>query len=177
MDEESLISYNQLQYDRIDKLETKRENFCNYVITLTSSIYTIGFVFLEKIDFRYAFVLIWLIVLLNFIAIIFNWRTRPWIKLHQERAKLARAKMSIDFEKLENDATQNVKEKYATKKSIFKFYNEATYRFNSYSDLFRRSRVYSFLHWIIIIFSLYSLFCIGEIQNDRKSFKIEVNLN
>ena len=177
MNEENLISYNQLQYDRIDKLETKRENFCNYVITLTSAIYTIGFIFLEKIQFAYAFVLICFIIILNLTAIIFNWRTRPWIKLHQERAKLVRAKMSTDFEKLEDDAKKNIKEKYIKKKSWFNFYQKATYRLKSDGDPFRRSRVYSAVHWIIILFSIYSLFCINEIPNDNKSLKIEFNLN
>lgn len=171
---EDLRSYNQLQYDRIDKLETKRENFCNYVLTLTSAIYTVGLIFLEKIDYKYACFLIVFIMLLNLTAIIFNWRTRPWIKLHQKRAKLARKEMSVDFESLEEEAKNWIQKEYIDKKTCFKWYYEATYRLKSDGDPFRRSLIYSVLHWIIIGFAVYSFVCLNNINVESASFKIEI---
>lgn len=175
MEKEDWMNYNLLQYDRIDKLETKRENFCNYVLTLTSAIYTIGFVFLEKIDFKYAYVLIVFIILLNFTSIIFNWRTRSWIKLHQMRASLIKNNISQELSFLENKAKEILKKKYESKNLFRNYYYKHTYRLQSDGDIFRRSFVYSALHWIIIGFSIFSLFCITKIDPVNKKLKIEIS--
>ena len=42
LDKENFRMYYQLQYDRIDKLETKRENFSNYILTISSAIFVLS---------------------------------------------------------------------------------------------------------------------------------------
>lgn len=84
--------YHQLQYDRIDQLETKRENFSNYVLTICSGIFILWGSNYEKINFILSIGVFVFGLFLNIIAILFIQNTRPFIKMHQKRAQKIRAK-------------------------------------------------------------------------------------
>lgn len=75
MNDEQFQMFFLLQYDRIDKLETKRENLSNYVLTVTAAIFTFGFTFLEELNI----IALIFIIAINFAAIIFVSKTRPWV--------------------------------------------------------------------------------------------------
>lgn len=142
--------FHQLQYDRIDKLETKRENFSNYVLTISSGIFILSISILDKYNpililgiFMFGFSI-------NIIAILFIKSTMPFITMHKERAKKIREKYNIDFSNIINSVVKPKPEIELFKKN--------------YS--FKRHDIYILLHWIIIIFfaliTIYS--CIAEIE-------------
>lgn len=128
MTDENFRMFYQIQYDRIDKLETKRENLCNYVLTLSSVI--IGFYFSTKNhEIKYVNLLVVFVCIINFAAIIFIRKTRPFIKMHQERADLASKSNANEFNQI--------------KKTIRKA--------DSDGDLLNRSNLYTCLHFAIIL--------------------------
>jgi hypothetical protein len=132
---ETFRMFYQLQYDRIDKLETKRENFCNFILTLSTGLITYLLTNTESIKSNEMVLIISIIILSNITAIIFNHKTRPMIKMHQERAKEA--------------------VKYCCPK-LGEIINLVP-KPNSNKDKFRRSLVYSYLHSGIILISIISL--------------------
>ncbi|KAA9338842.1 hypothetical protein [Adhaeribacter soli] len=163
-----------LQFDRIDKLETKRENFCNYVLTISSAIYVAGFAFLEKLDFENLYILACFVILINFASILFVWKTRPWVKLHQERAKLASEKYSKKLLKIEGKAEKLVKDRYIGKNFLTKYYYKKTYSFNSDQDWFRRSLIYVYLHFLIIVLSFISIPYSNQIEKEKDNNSAEI---
>ena len=88
---ENFRMYHQLQYDRIDKLESRRENFSNFIITISAGIYLIGFQNLSDLNLVTGLFLPIMVIIVNISAIIFADRSRHYVKMHQERAKNARA--------------------------------------------------------------------------------------
>ncbi|WKL46357.1 hypothetical protein Q1W71_15495 [Flavobacterium pectinovorum] len=157
-----------LQYDRIDKLETKRENYSNYVITMSSAIYTVGFAFLEKLNFSHLNVLGLFVIVVNLVAILFIWKTRPWVKLHQMRAKIALERYANEFSTIIDEAKKEVIKKYKGGNSLEKYYNKYTYFYEGDKDYFRRSRIYSYLHILIIILTLVSILTNYNIVDSKK---------
>lgn len=127
MDDENFRLYYQLQYDRIDKLETKRENLCNYVLTLSSAIIVLS-VSVDNRLVEYANFIIALIIIINIAAIAFIHKTRPFIKMHQKRAEIA--------------SKNNVNQ--------FNLINKEVGKINSDEDLFKRNNIYTYLHFSII---------------------------
>ncbi len=131
MDKDNFRLFYQIQYDRIDKLETKRENFCNFVLTLSSAI----IVFSLNTDNRlpkYTNYLIVLICIINLAAIIFINKTRPFIKMHQKRADLASKSNENSFNKV--------------KRKIGKA--------NSNEDYLNRNNIYTYLHVCLLLFMI-----------------------
>ncbi|MBL4559889.1 MAG: hypothetical protein JKX79_02775 [Labilibaculum sp.] len=139
---ENFRMYHQLQYERIDKLETKREIFSNIVITLSSGFYLFGLGKLfvlggtpgAKNVYLGGFLLV-LIILINICSILFANNTRVYIKMHQKRAKKARSEYASQLNKI----NKQVKKK------------------NSNRDFFSRNRIYKYLHVLLIVFALFSL--------------------
>ena len=128
MSEENFRFFYQTQFDRIDKLETKRENFCNFVLTLSSAIIVFS-LSTENRLIQYVNFLIVLICLINLTAIVFIVKTRPFIKMHQKRADLASQHNEVSF--------NNIK--------------ETVPKPNSDGDLINRSNLYVYLHSAIIL--------------------------
>lgn len=140
---EAFRLYYQIQFDRIDKLETKRENFCNFVLTLSSVIIAFSLSVDNRLP-KYTNVIIILILLINLAAIIFIRKTRPFIKMHQKRAEVAcRANK---------------------KANAFYLINKEVGKVNSNDDIFNRSNLYTYLHFGIIFLMIIVLiienFCI-----------------
>ena len=89
--------FHQLQYDRIDKLETKRENFSNYVLTISSGIFILSISILNENNPILMFGILLFAFSINMIAILFINSTMPFITMHKERAKKIREKYDMDF--------------------------------------------------------------------------------
>nr|WP_315207455.1 hypothetical protein [uncultured Flavobacterium sp.] len=128
IESENFRLFYQIQYDRIDKLETKRENFCNYIITISSTLLVFG---LNNSNENKSLLLLFIIII-NILAIVFIDKTRLWVNMHQERAKEASAKYAIEFNEI--------------KDSVGKAESD--------NDTFRRSRIYSYVHGLIILTSI-----------------------
>lgn len=103
--------YHQLQYDRIDKLESKRETFSNLVLTLSAGIYLLGLGSIEELNPITGKYLSIIVILVNIAAIIFANKSRYWIKLHQERAKVARNIFAPELEFFNREANENYENK------------------------------------------------------------------
>jgi multisubunit Na+/H+ antiporter MnhG subunit len=147
--------YHQLQYDRIDKLETKRENFCNYIITISSGFFVIVFTNTEKLNLTNSLFLFIFIFLINTIAILFICKTRPLIKMHQGRAKLARKRYLKELGRISDLVSKPVSAK----------------------DLFRRDLVYCYLHGLIIIFFISLLVALQHTSEVKKSKSSSIIVN
>lgn len=129
---ENFRLFYQIQYDRIDKLETKRENFCNYIITISSALFALGFAKSNDIELFHKDIMLWFIILVNILAIVFIHKTRIWVKMHQDRAKQASAKYSPEFNEIKDSVGKP----------------------ESDEDIFRRSIIYSYVHGLIIFMSI-----------------------
>lgn len=146
-------SYHQLQYDRIDKLETKRENFCNYIITITSGIFAITFNYLDKLDLKNSIFIFLFVLIINSISIIFICKTRPLIKMHQNRARLARKDYLGVLGKI----------------------NDLVPKPESSKDYFRRDLIYTYLHIIMIcFFATFLLFNCNSTNEIKKNMSISI---
>jgi hypothetical protein len=128
--------YHQLQYDRIDKLETKRENFSNYVLTISSGIFILGASNHEDMNLAISFVIFVFGLCINIIGILFIKDTMPFIAMHQQRARKIREEYDERFNKI-NESVFNPNPQI----KIFK----KSYPFN-------RHNIYILLHWVIIFF-------------------------
>lgn len=129
---ENFRLFYQIQYDRIDKLETKRENFCNYIITISSALVVFGFAKPNEIALESKNLILSFIILINILVIVFIDKTRLWVKMHQDRANKASSKYVIEFNEI----------------------NDSVGKAESDRDLFRRSRIYTYVHCLIIVMSI-----------------------
>ncbi|MCB9826673.1 hypothetical protein H6804_00130 [Candidatus Nomurabacteria bacterium] len=133
-DIEHLKEYHQLQYERIDKLEEQRFNFANLILTLGTFALTFGYKD-ASIGFNNAIQKIAIPLLLlisNIAAIIFIFKTREFIKMHQKRAEIAR-------------------ELYAP---VLNQINENVTKIDSGKDIIKRSNLHIYLHGLFIIIAL-----------------------
>jgi Mn2+/Fe2+ NRAMP family transporter len=137
---ENFRLFYQIQYDRIDKLETKRENFCNYIITISSAIIILGLNSSKEITLTLLSknLLFLFLITLNILVIIFINKTRLWVNMHQARAKEACDRYAKEF----NDIKELIEKP------------------ESNDDIFRRSRIYSYVHSLIILLAI--LFILTE---------------
>ncbi len=131
-DSENFRLFYQIQYDRIDKLETKRENFCNYIITISSALVVFGFAKPNEIALESKNLMLGFIILINVLVIVFIAKTRLWVKMHQNRANEASSKYAVEFNEIKDSVEKAESDK----------------------DLFRRSRIYTYVHCLIIIMSI-----------------------
>lgn len=131
MSPENFRLFYQIQYDRIDKLETKRENLCNFVLTLSSAIIIFSLSNENRLV-NYTNYLIVLVCIINLAAIAFIRATRPFIKMHQKRAKLASKYNAASFNNIKKEAG----------------------KLDSDGYFFNRSNVYTYLHFTIFFIML-----------------------
>jgi len=145
--------YHQLQYDRIDKLETKRENFSNYVLTISSAIFVLGASNLEKINLTVSFVTFAFGLCINIIGILFIKSTMPFIKMHQQRARKIRQEYDERFCEINE--------------SVFK--PNPQIKIFKKSHPFNRHNIYILLHWVIIFFFAFIpiYFCFAHHEMDK----------
>lgn len=116
--------YHQLQYDRIDKLESRRESFSNLVLTLNVGILTFGFLKEYNVEEIIQNLLLLLIIVINTIAYSFIRQSIIFIENHQNRARLALS--------LYDPVLDSISVRFREKQSKFR--------------LFRRNNLYIYLH-------------------------------
>lgn len=84
LEKDLVLAYYTNQYDRIDKLESKRESFSNLVITITVGLLT----YIVATNFEMTSTLIWISLLaMNAAGCCFLILSYKQIKMHQERAR------------------------------------------------------------------------------------------
>lgn len=154
-DMENFRMLHQLQYERIDKIQTSRENFSNYVLTISSGLYLLAIPNLSEINYKNFILITSFIILINIVAIIFSHNSRKFVKFHQKRAKKMRKAFIIEIHST----------LYSNKKPNVKGLN--------------RNNLYKILHCLIITFSI--LFCAVNLcdkkyQHVQKIKRIEIDL-
>lgn len=127
--EENFRMYHQLQYDRIDRLESKRETFSNLIITISIAVFTFAYSKESGLEKQGDYALPILIILVNVVAIIFAAQSRYFIKMHQRRAEIAR-------------------EMFAPALNLI---NDQVDKKDGNKDYFNRNRLYILLHILFII--------------------------
>lgn len=125
--------YYEHQYDRMKELENQRLFMTNVIIGLSILSFSLAFEDIDKLKSINAVGLLIVVILFNIIAVLYNHRSRAFIKMHQKRAHKALKIMAPDVERLN--------------KSIPKPYI-------SDKDIFRRARLQDYLHILLIIISL-----------------------
>ncbi|WP_291068619.1 MULTISPECIES: hypothetical protein [unclassified Empedobacter] len=148
LDLENFRVYYQIQYERIDHLESRRENFCNFVLTISSGILALAITNTQNFNWILSLGMLLFIVLINLIAIEFTKSTMPYIKMHQKRAKDAIIKYDPFLHELNSDIV-----KPDPKIKVFK---------KEYP--FKRHNIYQLLHYAIIFF-----FCLLTIYLSLKN--------
>lgn len=127
-DYENFRAYHGLQYDRIDKLESRREIFNSLVLSASLGIITFGFSKDSNFNLFTVFGVFPILILSNFAAIMFSKRTRILVKMHQKRAEIARDIYAPRFNNI----------------------NRQVGKIDSSNDIFNRTNLYIYLHWLTI---------------------------
>ncbi|UUF13758.1 MULTISPECIES: hypothetical protein [Flavobacterium] len=146
IDIENFRMYYQLQYDRIDHLETRRENFSNFILTISSGVFILTLTNAKDFNNILSLGLFLFMSFINLIAIAFFNSTMPFITMHQERAKAAR----IKYDKILSALNESIKKP------------EPQIKIKKWKISCKRHNIYKLLHYVIIIFfgalALYLIF-------------------
>lgn len=126
---ENFRMYHQLQFDRMDKLESKRESFSNLVITLSIGILTFGFSNEFKVEDYMRIILSGTLMVINGISIKFIQESHILFKMHQDRAKIALQKFAPDLIAINSEVGKK----------------------DSSLNMFSRKKLYIFLHVLFIM--------------------------
>jgi hypothetical protein len=144
MSQENFQTYYQLQFDRIDKLESKRETFSNLIITISIAMLAFGYSNEYKWDEYFKTLNAILLIGLNFVSVSFINESHILIKMHQERAGKALERYAPELLEINLSVPKPDNEK----------------------NLFSRKRLYKYVHYsfsmvgiLIIIIQLYHFFC------------------
>lgn len=89
------------QYERMAKLEDQRLMITNIVITLSVLVLTIVVSSSQTLELLPNIELHVLVALANLFAIIFIWRTLPYVRVHQDRAKTVLERYAPDLAELD----------------------------------------------------------------------------
>jgi hypothetical protein len=100
-DMEALKIYYEHQNKRIEELEQQRLTMTNVIISLSILAFSLGLKDLATLNFLSAVALPIVVLLANVIAVIWNKRSRAFIKMHQARAHEALQRMSPAVEELD----------------------------------------------------------------------------
>ena len=143
---ENFRMYHQLQYDRMDKLENRREIFNNIVLTISLAIITFGFSKESQINLWTGIGLSIILILANIGAIFFSKRSLEFFKMHQARAKAAREKYAPELNEI----------------------NKQIGKRDSNKDPFSRTKLYIYIHELTIAVIIVS-FCSFVARGDTDS--------
>ena len=125
--------YYEHQYDRMKELENQRLIMTNVIVGMSVIAFSLAFEDITKLNLINGVGLPVIVVIANLIALMFNKRSRAYIKMHQKRAHKVLEIIAPEIENLD--------------KSIPK-------PFNSDKDFFGRPRLQSYLHLLLILSSL-----------------------
>lgn len=132
-----------LQYERVSHHENQRLTFSSLVLTITLALMTAILTFNNEVKFSFSLVACFLLISINYIAVVFIRQSRVFIKLHQERARFIMRKYNPSlFSALYNDEgvvslTESENERPPLKK-------------DSNKDSSRRPELQIFLHKLLI---------------------------
>lgn len=128
--------YHQLQYERITQLEQQRLTMTNVIIGISTAAFAIEYSSLVNINSLSKFILPIVIIAINLFALLYAWKSRKFVKMHQARAKKAREIVSPYLNEI----------------------NEAVGKIESSKDLLNRTRLQQYVHAVMIIVALLSIF-------------------
>ena len=151
-DQETFRTYYLLQFDRIDKLESKLESYSNLILTISAAILTFGYStdYAQGNEVKNLVPLI--VVSLNGFGILFALRTRDFIKMHQRRARLVLLKCAPEFSQI----------------------NSMVPKPDSDNDFFRRNNLYI---WIQSVFIFLAMIVLYNQETLSTSYSINILLS
>ncbi len=152
---ESIRTYYQHQYERIEQLENQRQTFTTIILTLSILAFTFGFSPNNKgavgnpLAILQNVILLIVIAIANVMAVSYMRRTQSWIRSHRFRAKETLKKFDPALFKLDQDSLDKSWNSYQHKEgSIYQL---------MYRLFGGRGRTQEKLHWVILIGSLVML--------------------
>ncbi|MEM6449124.1 MAG: hypothetical protein AAF703_02300 [Cyanobacteria bacterium P01_D01_bin.105] len=132
-DKEDFRLYYQHQYDRMKALEQQRLFITNVIVTISILSFSLAFEDISKLNLINGVMLPIVVMAANSIAILWNKKSRAFIKMHQKRAHAALNAIAPDVELLN--------------KSVPK-------PFDSNKDIFRRAALQNYLHMLLLVVSV-----------------------
>lgn len=135
-DKEDYRLYYQHQYDRMKELEQQRLTMTNVIVGLSILAFSLPFTDITKLNLVNGVGLPIFVFFANTIALLYNRRSRAFIKMHQERAHKALKKFAPEVEELDKEMPKPYK---------------------SDEDRFRRPSLQNYLHVLLMIASLIPL--------------------
>ena len=88
VDPDYVRMYYEHQYDRINKHEDRAINVSSIVLTVSALVITFGLENRQSFGSIFVFFLPFILIVINFFAILYVQASGKWIKSHRERAKL-----------------------------------------------------------------------------------------
>ncbi len=125
--------YYQHQYDRMKELEQQRLTMTNVIVSLSVLAFSLAFGDIKKLNVVNAVGLPIVVIIANLIALLWNHRSRAFIKMHQKRAHAALEVFAPDVEALNRTIPKP---------------------FDSDKDIFRRPALQTYLHVLLMALSI-----------------------
>lgn len=131
-DKEDYRLYYQHQYERMKELEQQRLIMTNVIVTISVLAFTLAFSDICKLNLVNGVGLPIVVIGANFIAVMWNKRSREFIKLHQQRAHEALKEFAPEVEELDKRKAKRDSDK----------------------DWFRRPSLQSYLHGLLMMLAV-----------------------
>lgn len=147
---ENFRAYHSLQYDRMDKLESRREVFSSLVLTASLGLITFAFTKDSQLNTINLIVLALTMVFANWIAIQFSEKTYNLFKMHQDRAKEARNVYAPELNEI----------------------NDRVYKPDGPNDWLSRPKLYKMLHRVTIGVIFVALFSTLFLDNRHEKKEV-----
>lgn len=125
--------YYQHQYDRMKELEQQRLTMTNVIVGLSVLAFSLAFSDLCKLNAVNGLGLPIVVIWANYIAVMWNKRSRAFVKMHQKRAHEALMKLASDIDEINKIHPKPV---------------------NSDTDRFRRAALQNYLHIALMLLAL-----------------------
>ena len=122
-------TYYQHQYDRMAELEQQRLTMTNVIVGISVLAFSLAFADITKLNIVNAVGLPTVVLFANLIAVLYNHRSRAFIKMHQERAHKVLETFAPEIEQLDKEVPKP---------------------FDSERDIFRRPRLQTYLHVLLM---------------------------
>ena len=133
VDKEDFRMYYQHQYERMSQLEQQRLIFTNLILGLSLLSFSVAFADISKLNVLNAGGLPIAVIISNWIAILFNRRSRSFIKMHQARAEKALEIFAPELDRISRQIASPI---------------------NSNRDWFRRAALQNYVHIAVMLIAL-----------------------
>jgi Na+/melibiose symporter-like transporter len=157
IEREDFRMFHQLQYDRIEKIELGRDNFSNFIVTITSGIFLIGFSDLSKLNEITGTLIPIIVIFINYAAITYINKSREFKLMHKQRAKEARENYAKELQDINDKVYESMK---VTEKKT----------------RFRRGQIFKTLHYIIIFSAIFMIgyYWVSLKNKQKEPLQIEI---